>query len=101
MFFLAPISEGQESVVDNSIEVVNKVVQDQTEAHQGHKDDCHSGDHTDCCSNHCKCLSNFIFNFDSETLKSPIISKNHNNWFYYTNYTSPTLDPALKPPFLS
>ena len=69
-----------------------------------HCDDCKDegcSDSNDCCDGICACTLSFFIQS-----KISSISINHQvllniEWYFYTNYRSPLIDPALKPPLYS
>lgn len=55
----------------------------------------------DCCQNFCLCTS---FLFSKYKNQITLINKTYYSeigWYFYTNYHSPLLDSALKPPLFS
>jgi hypothetical protein len=66
------------------------------------KDDgCSDSSGGDCCQNFCTCTSLLFSKCRNEI---SLISKTYYTnieWHFYTNYRSPLLDPALKPPLFS
>ena len=71
---------------------------------ENHCDDCKDDgcdDEGSCCLRFCSCTTN-LFMSSNKTLASisPLISSKI-DWYFYNNYISPFLDPALKPPLFS
>ncbi len=71
---------------------------------ENHCDDCRDDgcdDEGSCCLRFCSCTTNFFMS-SNKTLASisPLISSKI-EWYFYNNYISPFLDPALKPPLFS
>jgi len=62
-------------------------------------DDCSSAD--GCCVGNCGCPASFILKFSTNNLALLNTSFKDINWFYFSNYTSPILSPALRPPLHS
>lgn len=69
-----------------------------------HCDDCKDdgcSDTGNCCQSFCSCTTSFFSEAKSNVgcITSPTSSKVE--WYFYSNYRSPFLDPALKPPLFS
>lgn len=67
-------------------------------------DDC-SGDgctdHEDCCHSLCSCTLSFFIVTKNSNIGFKSFNTSKIRWFFYNNYHSPLLDPALKPPLHS
>lgn len=71
---------------------------------EDHCDDCTDhgcSDNENCCHRVCSCSTPFLSETKSNVgcIRSSASSKIE--WYFYSNYRSPFLDPALKPPLFS
>ena len=62
-------------------------------------DDCSSTD--ECCVGNCGCPASLYISFNSQHIKYSVSIIEGRDWFYYVQYSSPSIDPALKPPLHS
>ncbi|MCO4754480.1 MAG: hypothetical protein KC478_08350 [Bacteriovoracaceae bacterium] len=69
-----------------------------------HCDDCKDdgcSETEDCCKSACSCSSTYLLTsgYDASSISSPFSSRIQ--WYFYSDYRLPFLDPALKPPLFS
>lgn len=64
-------------------------------------DGCTNSSGGDCCQNFCTCTSLLFSKSRNEILITNKTYYSEIEWYLYTNYRSPLLDPALKPPLFS
>ena len=81
-----------------------KVLSNKVSFERTHCEDCKDDgcpETKDCCQSFCSCSSSFFISSKNEVscASSPLISKIE--WYLYSNYRSPFIDPALKPPLFS
>lgn len=69
-----------------------------------HCDDCKDdgcSDTGNCCQRICSCTTSFFSEAKSNVGCISSSTSSKIEWYFYSNYRSPFLDPALKPPLFS
>ena len=64
-----------------------------------HEEDCSGND--SCCMNSCGCISVFYKRSNKTSTMVAMTNSSKIEWYFFNNYISPLLDPALKPPLFS
>lgn len=90
----------QLSVHEDCNEVHDHIGEETSSQRDRNCDDCN--DCSDEKNGHCLCTHvhpyGFLCNRHSHPLEENFISTNRIEWYFFLEYHSPTLDPALKPP---
>lgn len=71
---------------------------------EDHCDDCQDdgcSDTGNCCQRICSCSTSFFSETKSNVGSISSSTSSKIEWYFYSNYRSPLLDPALKPPLFS
>lgn len=71
---------------------------------EDHCDDCQDdgcSDTGNCCQRICTCTTSFFSETKSNIGCISSSASSKIEWYFYSNYRSPFLDPALKPPLFS
>lgn len=107
----APVLEAHEQIYSNEIFKTESISQEaqitksitsikSTNCEHCQDDGC--TDEDSCCQSFCACISlSYMRSSKSANLLTSIPLLTKSNWYFFNNYLSPSLDPALKPPLFS
>ena len=109
-FIYTSVLEAQEISFPNTKSELSKVYSTHISSHstsayeEDHCDDCKDdgcSDSGNCCQRICTCTTSFFSETKSNVGCISSSASSKIEWYFYSNYRSPFLDPALKPPLFS
>lgn len=107
-FIGTTVLEAHEIDISNSQTELSKVNKDhrhiESVSEKEHCDDCKDdgcSDSTSCCQSFCSCSTSYYISSIGKINCTHLISSLKIQWYLYSNYRSPFLDRALRPPLFS